>query len=87
MDDADREFDELADLTGALLGAMEALALIGRRLNPPDLPALLAAVGAPEASLAGHLQRASGWQGPVAALRGPLEEAGQAVVSAFEGLR
>ncbi len=87
MDDADREFDELAALTGALLGALEALALIGRRLNPPDLPALLAAVGAPEAALNEHLQRAIGWQGPVAALRGPLEEAGQAVISAFEGLR
>ncbi|WP_312160311.1 hypothetical protein [Phenylobacterium sp.] len=87
MDDADREFDELAALTGALLGALEALAFIGRRLNPPDLPALLAAVGAPEAGLAEHLQRAGGWQGPVAALRGPLEEAGQAVVSGFEALR
>ena len=87
MDDADREFDELAALTGALLGALEALALIGRRLNPPDLPALLDAIGAPEAALSEHLQRASGWQGPVAALRAPLEEAGQAVMSAFEGLR
>lgn len=87
MDDADREFDELAALTGALLGALEALALIGRRLNPPDLPELLAAVGSPEAALSEHLQQASGWQGPVAALRGPLEAAGQAVISAFEGLR
>lgn len=87
MEDADREFDELAALTGALLGALEALAFIGRRLNPPDLPELLAAVGAPEAGLGEHLQRASGWQGPVAALRGPLDEAGQAVVAAFEGLR
>lgn len=87
MDDADREVDELAALTGALLGALEALALIGRRLNPPDLPALLDAIGAPEAALSEHLQRASGWQGPVAALRAPLAEAGQAVISAFEGLR
>ena len=87
MDDADREVDELAALTGALQGALEALALIGRRLNPPDLPALLDAIGAPEAALSEHLQRASGWQGPVAALRAPLEEAGQAVMSAFEGLR
>ena len=87
MDDADREFDELAALTGALLGALEALAFIGRRLNPPDLPALLAAVGAPEEALLEPLQRMSGWQGQVVALREPLEEAGLAVVSGFEELR
>ena len=87
MHDADREFDELAALTGALLSALEALAFIGRRLNPPDLPALLAAVGTPEDALRESLQRMAAWQGQVVALRKPLEEAGLAVTSGFEELR
>lgn len=87
MQDADREFDELAALTGALLGALEALAFIGRQLNPPDLPALLSVVGAPDQAVAEQLERAIAWRGQVAALREPLNEAGRSVVSAFEGLR
>lgn len=87
MQDADTEFDELAELTGALLGALEALAFIARRLNPPDLPGLLAAVGAPEEALRGPLQRMGHWRGQILALREPLEEAGLAVLSGFEELR
>lgn len=83
----DQELDDLAAFTGALLGALEALAYIGRRLNPPDLPQLLAAVGAPDAGLGEGLERMALWQGQVAALREPLAEAGQAVVAAFAGLR
>lgn len=89
MDNAvdDREFDELAALTGALLGALEALAFVGRQLNPPDLPRVLAAVGTPEVLLQAHLQVSAGWQGQVVALRETLVEAGVAVVSGFEELR
>lgn len=83
----ERHLEDLTALTGALLGALEALAYIGRRLNPPDLPALLAAVGAPEEALRGPLERLAQWDGPLAALREPLAEAGGSVVAAFEGLR
>ena len=71
MDD-DREFDELASLTGALLAALEAFAFAARRLNPPDLPALVEAVGAPDEPLAEALARAAGWRGQAAVLREPL---------------
>ena len=83
----DREFDELAALVGALLGALEAFAFIGRRLNPHDLPDLMTAVGRPEDALREALAKLAGWQGPALALRPQLEEAGFAVVSGFEELR
>ena len=48
----DRDVADLARLIPPLLDALEALGLIARYLNPPDLPALLAAVGEPDAALA-----------------------------------
>lgn len=83
----DQELDDLAALVGALLGALEALAYIGRRLNPPDLPRLLAQVGAPETALREGLERMALWRGQVAPLREPLDEVGSAVVAGFEELR
>lgn len=83
----DRELDELATLVGALLGALEALAFVGRRLNPPELLALLTAVGRPEEPLREALEKLAGWQGPAVALRAQLEGAGVAVVSGFDELR
>lgn len=83
----DQELEELAALTGALLGALEALAYIGRRLNPPDLPGLLVAVGSPEDGLRDQLGKLAHWEGRITALREPLQEAGSAVVAAFEDLR
>ncbi|HEY9235312.1 MULTISPECIES: carboxylesterase family protein [Phenylobacterium] len=83
----DRELDELATLTGALLGALEALAFIGRRLNPPDLPDLMGRVGRPEDALREALRKLSDWQGPAIVLRAQLDEAGSAVLSGFDELR
>lgn len=83
----DQEFEELATLTGALLGALEAFAFVGRRLNPPDLPALVAAVGAPDDAVREALIPLAGWRSPAAALREPLTEAANAVIAGFEGLR
>lgn len=83
----DQEFEELATLAGALLGALEAFAFVGRRLNPPDLPALAAAVGAPDQAVREALVPLAGWQGPAAALREPLSGAANAVIAGFEGLR
>jgi phospholipase/carboxylesterase len=83
----DRDFEDLAALVGALLGALEALAFIGRRLNPPDLPQLLAAVGAPDAGLRDQLPVMARWQDGLATLREPLQTAASAVISAFEELR
>ena len=86
MDD-DREFDELAALTGALLAALEAFAFVARRLNPPALPALVEAVGAPDEPLVEALAQAAGWRGQAAVLREPLVAAAQAVIAGFAGLR
>ena len=83
----DREFEDLAALTGALLGALEAFAFVARHLNPPELEALIAAVGAPDAAVRDALAPLARWQGPAAALREPLAEASNAVVAGFEGLR
>ena len=83
----DQDLNELAEVTSALLGAPEALAFVGRRLNPPQLPELLAAVGAPEEPLREPLARMAAWQGQIVALREPLETAGQAVLAGFTELR
>jgi len=83
----DRELDEIAASTAALLRALEAFAFIGRRLNPPDLPALLAAVGRPEDPLRQILAAPTDWQGPAAGVHAQLREAGTAVVSGFDELR
>lgn len=85
--DDDREFEELAAVTGALLAALEAFAFIGRRLNPPDLPALLAAVGTPDGPLSERLDDVKRWQGAAAALREPLTAAGEAAAAGFQQLR
>lgn len=83
----DQDLNDLAEVTSALLGALEALAFIGRRLNPPQLPELIAAVGAPEDRLREPMERMAAWQGQITALREPLEGAAQAVLAGFAELR
>ena len=83
----DRDVEDLGRLLPPLLGALEALGIVARHLNPPDLPALLNAVGEPDVAL----RLARGQIGPWSAELGPAGEALDAacghVTSAFEGLR
>jgi phospholipase/carboxylesterase len=82
--------DELEDLKMVLpplLRAMEGLELVGRFLNPPDFNDVVEAVGKPDDALREALPRLEAWPDELARMRAPLEAAGKAVLTAFEGLR
>lgn len=83
----DRELQDLTVVVPALLRALEALAFVARHLHPPDLPQLLSVVGAPEAGLNEALARLESWPEPLAAVKGALQAAGEATISAFTELR
>ena len=84
---AERELEDLAAVVPPLLQALEGLGFIGRHLNPPDLPQVMAAVGGPDQALRGALPRLGAWPDHLAGLRAPIQEAAQAALAAFEGLR
>ncbi len=83
----DRELDDLMALLPALLGSLEALSFVARYLNPPDLPAVMAALGDPDASLRAARPRLDAWPERLAGVRAALEAATAATLAAFGGLR
>jgi phospholipase/carboxylesterase len=82
----DGAFDDLQVLLPALLRSLEALVFIGRHLYPPEIAAVMAAAGAPDADLRAARPRLDGWTEPLARLREPLGAACDAALAAFEGL-
>jgi phospholipase/carboxylesterase len=82
----DRTVEDLSAIVPPLLSALEALGLIARYLNPPDLGRLLAAVGEPEAPLREAFTWLSDWPSELASLRGALTSACEHTLSAFDGL-
>ena len=83
----DRDGEDLGRLLPPLLGALEALGFVARYLNPPDLPALLAAVGEPDVALSAARARIGDWS-PALGLAGQaLDAACEHAVAAFRGLR
>jgi phospholipase/carboxylesterase len=83
----DRQVEDLGRLLPPLLGAMEALGFVARYLHPPDLAAVLEAVGRPEAPLPDAMTRLSAWPERDAAARACLEAACEHTLSAFAALR
>jgi phospholipase/carboxylesterase len=83
----DRELEDLAVVLPALLQSLEALGFVARYLNPPDLPQVMQAIGAPDAGLRAALPRLAAWSDSLSSLRGPLETAGEAVITAFDELK
>ena len=79
--------EDLAAIVPPLLSALEALGLVARYLNPPDLAGLLAALGEPEAPLRDAMAGLSDWPAELTFLRGALDTACGHVLEAFEGLR
>jgi len=82
--------DDLEDLTALLpplLQGLDALAFVSRYLNPPDLPAVLAAAGDPDAKVGEALPRLAAWPDNLKGLAARLTSASEAMMSAFEGLR
>ncbi|MBS0333988.1 MAG: phospholipase, partial [Proteobacteria bacterium] len=83
----DRVADDLAAIVPPLLSALEALGLVARYLNPPELGAVLAAVGAPEGPLREALAELSEWPPELSFVRGALTRACDHTLEAFAGLR
>ena len=70
-----------------LLTALETLGLIGRYLNPPELAALLATIGAPDDKLRDAKTAAAPWPANLSALGAQLDLASDETLAAFDGLR
>src|SRR5580693_1906283 len=79
--------DDIVAVLPPLLQSLEALGFIARRLNPPDFGRVMHAAGTPDQALQAELPRLTGWPEEFAHLRVPLQTAGDAALTAFEGLR
>ena len=83
----DQMLEDLAAIVPPLLGALESAAFVGRHLHPPNLPAVIAALGAPEAALVQARPRLAAWPDDLAHIRDRLGAACDHALGAFEGLR
>jgi phospholipase/carboxylesterase len=83
----DGELNDLVAVTAALLQSLEALGVIARYLNPPDLAAVMQAIGAPEEALRGVRGRLEPWPERLADVRASLESASDDALAAFDELR
>jgi phospholipase/carboxylesterase len=79
--------DDLAAVLRPLLQALDALAFVARRLNPPDFAAVMDAVGAPDETLRAARRRPGVWPDALADVQSRLEAASDAALAAFAGLR
>ncbi|WP_293676005.1 hypothetical protein [uncultured Phenylobacterium sp.] len=83
----DRELDDLMALVPPLLQALEGVAFVGRYLHPPQLAAVVDAIGAADAPLRAARPRLEAWPEALADVRDPLGAAADAALAAFDGLR
>ncbi len=83
----ERELTELATLTSALLEALDILIMVGRYMNPPDIPQLVSLIGAPDEPLRAALATLEGWPEDLEGLRERLVAASNEALSAFDELR
>jgi phospholipase/carboxylesterase len=84
---SDAVVDDIVTVLPPLLQALESLGFIARHLNPPDFGAVMEAAGAPDAALQAAKSMLTAWPADFADLRAPLDVAGEAVLTAFAGLR
>jgi phospholipase/carboxylesterase len=79
--------DDVVALLPPLLHALEALGFIARYFNPADFDAVIDAAGTPDDALRAERPRLERWPDSMAHIRKPLQEASDAVLAAFDGLR
>ena len=82
----EREVDDLVAVLPPLLQALEVLNFVGRRLNPPDLPQLLASAAGHDEPLRAAADRLSEWPPQLADVRTMLQASISATLAAFDGL-
>lgn len=83
----DRVVDDIVVLLSPLLQSLEALQFVARHLHPPAFDAVMAGVGEPEAALRDAVAQLTSWPETFAELRGRLDVAAEAALTAFAGLR
>lgn len=81
------ELDDLMAFLPPLLQALDRLEFLARHLHPPDLGAVLAAVGAPETALQAQRTRLDDWPAGLAEVREMLTAAADETLAAYAGLR
>lgn len=84
---SEREIEDLTRLLPALLEGLETLGFVARRLHPPDLPELVAAMGDADAAIAAALPPLDAWPAGLSDVRQALTTAAEAVVAAYAELR
>lgn len=82
-----RETDALAGVLQPLLRAFEVLFLVARHFHPPRFAALMAQVGTPDGDLKDARALHSGALANLGDVKDALDEAGDAALQAFAGLR
>jgi phospholipase/carboxylesterase len=81
------EAEAVRALLNPLLRALEVLALVARHFNPADFPDLMAGIGTPDHGLESARASQSEWPERLSGIKGALDEAADAALSAFAGLR
>jgi phospholipase/carboxylesterase len=84
---SDAAVDDIVALLPPLLTTIDALAFVGRYLNPPDYDAVLEAAGTPDDALREARARLGEWPERLAHVRAALETATDAALAGFDGLR
>jgi phospholipase/carboxylesterase len=79
--------DDIVAVLPPLLQSLEALGFIARHLNPPDFERVMAAAGQPDQALKAVRRRLADWPEEFANAKTALENASDAALAAFEGLR
>jgi phospholipase/carboxylesterase len=79
--------DDLVALLPALLRSVEALRFIARYLDPQEFPAVMRAVGGPDAELRAARDSLGQWPERLAGIHASLDSAADAALAAFAELR
>lgn len=79
--------DDIVAWLPPLLQSLEALQFIARNLHPPTFDAMMDAVGQPDRALQDVRAKLKDWPESFADLRGQLDAASEATLTAFAGLR
>src|SRR5579871_1200310 len=79
--------DDVIAVLPPLLQSLEALGFVARNFHPPSFDRVMKAAGEPDEELGAARARLSEWPAEFADIRGAIDTASDAALSAFSGLR
>jgi len=79
--------DDIVAVLPPLLQSLEALGFVARHLNPPDFNRVMETIGAPDLALQAVRARLGIWPEQFAVVHRSLQDASDAALAAFAGLR